>query len=44
MTVIYPDFVKELYEFGVETALECFNCGNCVQLYVHLSMICSQEE
>ncbi|MCD6492241.1 MAG: 4Fe-4S dicluster domain-containing protein [Archaeoglobaceae archaeon] len=32
MTVIYPDFVKELYEFGVETALECFNCGNCTAI------------
>jgi len=32
MTVVNLDFIKELREFGVETALECFNCGNCTAI------------
>lgn len=29
MTRVNPDFAKELEPFGVNTALECFNCGSC---------------
>ncbi len=29
MTLVNPDFVKELEAFGVDSALECFNCGTC---------------
>lgn len=32
MTVVDPGFAEELYEFGVDTALDCFNCGTCAAI------------
>ncbi len=29
MALVHPDFAEELEPFGVDTALECFNCGTC---------------
>jgi heterodisulfide reductase subunit C len=32
MTLVNPDFAEELKPFGVDTALECFNCGTCAAI------------
>lgn len=29
MALVHPNFAEELEPFGVDTALECFNCGTC---------------
>jgi len=29
MALVNPDFAEELKLYGVDTALECFNCGAC---------------
>jgi heterodisulfide reductase subunit C2 len=32
MALVYPQFVDELEHFGVNTTLECFNCGTCAAI------------
>jgi heterodisulfide reductase subunit C2 len=32
MALIYPEFSEELERFGVDTTLECFNCGTCAAI------------
>ena len=32
MALVNPDFAEELRAFGVDTALECFNCGTCAAI------------
>ena len=32
MALVNPDFAEELQAFGVDTALECFNCGTCAAI------------
>ena len=32
MALVNPDFAEELKAFGVDTALECFNCGTCAAI------------
>lgn len=32
MALVYPRFSDELKRFGVETTLECFNCGTCAAI------------
>lgn len=32
MTLVNPNFAKELERFGEDTALECFNCGTCAAI------------
>ena len=32
MALVYPEFAEELKHFGVETTLECFNCGTCAAI------------
>ena len=32
MALVNPDFAEELKPFGVDTALECFNCGTCAAI------------
>jgi len=32
MTQVDPGFAEELERFGVDTALECFNCGTCTAI------------
>lgn len=32
MMQVNPDFVQELETYGVDTALECFNCGTCAAI------------
>jgi heterodisulfide reductase subunit C/quinone-modifying oxidoreductase subunit QmoC len=32
MALVNPDFADELQVFGVDTALECFNCGTCAAI------------
>ena len=32
MTLVDPDFAEELQPYGVDTALECFNCGTCTAI------------
>jgi heterodisulfide reductase subunit C/quinone-modifying oxidoreductase subunit QmoC len=32
MALIYPEFSDELERFGLDTTLECFNCGTCAAI------------
>ena len=32
MALVNLDFAEELKAFGVDTALECFNCGTCAAI------------
>ena len=32
MALVDPDFAEELKSYGVDTALECFNCGTCAAI------------
>jgi heterodisulfide reductase subunit C2 len=32
MSLVNPDFAEELAPYGVDTALECFNCGTCTAI------------
>ena len=32
MALVNPDFAEELKPYGVDTALECFNCGTCAAI------------
>jgi heterodisulfide reductase subunit C len=32
MALVYPQFADELEHFGVDTTLECFNCGTCAAI------------
>src|SRR5208337_2925617 len=32
MALVNPDFAEELKAYGVDTALECFNCGTCAAI------------
>ena len=32
MALITPDFADELERFGLDTTLECFNCGTCAAI------------
>ena len=32
MALVHPDFAEELELFGVDTTLECFNCGTCAAI------------
>ncbi len=32
MITVHPDFAKELKHFGVDHALDCFNCGTCTAI------------
>jgi heterodisulfide reductase subunit C/quinone-modifying oxidoreductase subunit QmoC len=32
MALITPDFADELERFGMDTTLECFNCGTCAAI------------
>ncbi|MFP7755902.1 4Fe-4S dicluster domain-containing protein [Thermodesulfobacteriota bacterium B35] len=32
MTLVTPDFVEELQQYGDDTVLRCFNCGTCVAI------------
>jgi heterodisulfide reductase subunit C2 len=32
MMQVDPGFAEELQRFGVETALDCFNCGTCAAI------------
>jgi heterodisulfide reductase subunit C2 len=32
MAQVYPQFADELQRFGVESTLECFNCGTCTAI------------
>jgi len=32
MILVDPEFVRELEHFGVDTTLECFNCGTCAAI------------
>jgi heterodisulfide reductase subunit C len=32
MAHVNPDFAEELRAYGVNTALECFNCGTCAAI------------
>jgi heterodisulfide reductase subunit C len=32
MALVSPEFADELERFGVDTALECFNCGTCAAI------------
>ena len=32
MALIYSDFADELERFGLDTTLECFNCGTCAAI------------
>jgi heterodisulfide reductase subunit C len=32
MALVYPQLADELEHFGVDTTLECFNCGTCAAI------------
>ena len=32
ITLIHPDFAKEMERYSENTALECFNCGTCTAI------------
>lgn len=32
MALVYPEFAEELEHYGVDTTLECFNCGTCAAI------------
>jgi len=32
MALVYPQFADELKRLGVDTTLECFNCGTCAAI------------
>ena len=32
MALVDPEFTEELARFGVDSALECFNCGTCAAI------------
>ncbi len=32
MILVQPDFAEELEDFGVDSALDCFNCGTCTAI------------
>jgi heterodisulfide reductase subunit C len=32
VALLYPEFAEELERLGVDTALECFNCGTCAAI------------
>jgi len=32
MALVIPEFADELERFGVDTTLECFNCGTCAAI------------
>ena len=32
MALVYPQFAEELERFGVDTTLDCFNCGTCAAI------------
>jgi heterodisulfide reductase subunit C len=32
MTLVDPGFIEELEKLGVDTTMECFNCGTCAAI------------
>jgi heterodisulfide reductase subunit C2 len=32
MALVTPQFAEELEQFGVDTTLDCFNCGTCAAI------------
>ena len=32
MTQVDPGFAEELQRFGIDTAMDCFNCGTCAAI------------
>jgi heterodisulfide reductase subunit C/quinone-modifying oxidoreductase subunit QmoC len=32
MALVNPEFAEELERYGVDSALECFNCGTCAAI------------
>jgi len=32
MALVDPEFTEQLERFGVDTALDCFNCGTCAAI------------
>jgi heterodisulfide reductase subunit C/quinone-modifying oxidoreductase subunit QmoC len=32
MTLVDPEFSEQLERFGVDTAMDCFNCGTCAAI------------
>jgi heterodisulfide reductase subunit C len=32
MALVHPKFAEELKRFGVDTAMDCFNCGTCAAI------------
>ena len=32
MALVHPEFAEELKRFGVDTVMDCFNCGTCAAI------------
>jgi len=32
MALVHPEFADELERFGVDTTMDCFNCGTCAAI------------